>query len=116
MIPSCMEICKGLKDDGYDPTFVNARFVKPLDVDLLDELAKDHSLFVTVEENVKSGGFGEHVSAYMEACHPEIRVLSAAVWDRFVPQGNVESLRSRIGLGVEDIRQAIEDSEELREQ
>ena len=50
-IPSCMEICKGLKDDGYDPTFVNARFVKPLDVDLLDELAKDHSLFVTVEEN-----------------------------------------------------------------
>ena len=46
MIPSCMEICKGLKDDGYDPTFVNARFVKPLDVDLLDELAKDHSLFV----------------------------------------------------------------------
>ena len=94
MIPSCMEICKGLKDDGYDPTFVNARFVKPLDVDLLDELAKDHSLFVTVEENVKSGGYGEHVSAYMEACHPEIRVLSAAVWDRFVPQGNVESLRS----------------------
>ena len=116
MIPSCMEICKGLKDDGYDPTFVNARFVKPLDVDLLDELAKDHSLFVTVEENVTSGGYGEHVSAYMEACHPEIRVLSAAVWDRFVPQGNVESLRSRIGLGVEDIRQAIEDSEELREQ
>ena len=116
MIPSCMKICKGLKDDGYDPTFVNARFVKPLDVDLLDELAKDHSLFVTVEENVKSGGYGEHVSAYMEACHPEIRVLSAAVWDRFVPQGNVESLRSRIGLGVEDIRQAIEDSEELREQ
>ena len=114
MIPSCMEICKGLKDDGYDPTFVNARFVKPLDVDLLDELAKDHSLFVTVEENVKSGGYGEHVSAYMEACHPEIRVLSAAVWDRFVPQGNVESLRSRIGLGVEDIRQAIEDSEEIK--
>ena len=57
---------------------------------------EDHSLFVTVEENVKSGGYGEHVSAYMEACHPEIRVLSAAVWDRFVPQGNVESLRSRI--------------------
>ena len=116
MIPSCMKICKGLKDDGYDPTFVNARFVKPLDVDLLDELAKDHSLFVTVEENVKSGGYGEHVSAYMEACHPEIRVLSAAVWDRFVPQVNVQSLRSRIGLGVEDIRQAIEDSEELRVQ
>jgi 1-deoxy-D-xylulose-5-phosphate synthase len=116
MIPSCLEVCKGLKEDGFDPTFVNVRFVKPLDVKLLDELAKDHSLFATVEENVKSGGYGEHVSAYMEACHPEVRVLSASVWDRFVPQGNVDSLRARIGLGVADIRQAIEDSEELKRQ
>ena len=45
----------------------------------LIELAKDHSLFVTVEENVKSGGFGEHVAAYMEACHPEVRVLPLAI-------------------------------------
>ena len=116
MLPSCEEVCKGLREDGYDPTLVNARFVKPLDVELLDQLAKDHSLFVTVEENVKSGGYGEHVSAYMEACHPETHVLSATVWDRFVPQGNVDSLRAKIGLGVSDIRQAIENSEVLREQ
>ena len=116
MLPSCEKVCQGLREDGYEPTLVNARFVKPLDVELLDQLAKDHSLFVTVEENVKSGGYGEHVSAYMEACHPEAHVLSATVWDRFVPQGNVESLRAKIGLGVADIRQAIEDSEELREQ
>ena len=116
MLPSCEEVCKGLREDGYEPTLVNARFVKPLDVELLDQLAKDHSLFVTVEENVKSGGYGEHVSAYMEACHPEAHVLSATVWDRFVPQGNVESLRAKIGLGVSDIRQAIEDSEVLKEQ
>jgi len=115
MIPSCQEVCQGLREDGYDPTFINARFVKPLDVDLLDKLAEDHRLFVTVEENVKSGGYGEHVSAYMEACHPETRVLSATVWDHFVPQGNVDSLRTRIGLGVADIRQAIEDCEEVRE-
>ena len=116
MLPSCEEVCKGLREDGYEPTLVNARFVKPLDVELLDQLAKDHSLFVTVEENVKSGGYGEHVSAYMEACHPEAHVLSATVWDRFVPQGNVENLRAKIGLGVSDIRQAIEDSEVLKEQ
>ena len=116
MLPSCEKVCQGLREDGYEPTLVNARFVKPLDVELLDQLAKDHSLFVTVEENVKSGGYGEHVSAYMEACHPEAHVLSATVWDRFVPQGNVESLRAKIGLGVADIRQAIEDSEVLKEQ
>ena len=116
MLPSCEKVCQGLREDGYEPTLVNARFVKPLDVELLDQLAKDHSLFVTVEENVKNGGYGEHVSAYMEACHPEAHVLSATVWDRFVPQGNVESLRAKIGLGVADIRQAIEDSEVLKEQ
>ena len=116
MLPSCEKVCQGLREDGYEPTLVNARFVKPLDVELLDQLVKDHSLFVTVEENVKSGGYGEHVSAYMEACHPEAHVLSATVWDRFVPQGNVESLRAKIGLGVADIRQAIEDSEVLKEQ
>lgn len=116
MIPSCEEICRGLREDGYAPTFVNVRFVKPLDVKLLDELAKDHKLFVTVEENVKSGGYGEHVSAYMEACHPQTEVLCTSVWDQFVPQGNVDSLRAKIGLGVADIRQAIEDSEVLKEQ
>ena len=110
MIPSCMEICKGLKDDGYDPTFVNARFVKPLDVDLLDELAKDHSLFVTVEENVKSGGYGEHVSAYMEACHPEVRVLPLAIPDHFIEHGTVDSQRVKTGLNVQGILDAIEQS------
>lgn len=116
MLPSCEEICRGLREDGYAPTLVNARFVKPLDVKLLDELAKDHCLFVTVEENVKSGGYGEHVSAYMEACHPKTGVLCTSVWDQFVPQGSVDSLRVKIGLGVTDIRQAIEDSEVLKEQ
>lgn len=115
MLPVCEKVCQDLLEDGYEPTLVNARFVKPLDVTLLDELAKEHCLFVTVEENVRSGGYGEHVSAYMEACHPQIRVICAAIWDCFVPQGNVESLRAKIGLGAEDIRQAIENCEVLKE-
>ncbi len=114
MLSDCEKVCQGLREDGYDPTLVNVRFVKPLDVELLDCLAGDHSLFVTVEENVKSGGYGEHVAAYMEACHPESRVLTASVWDHFVPQGKVESLRTKIGLGVEDIRESIENSEVLK--
>ena len=114
MLSDCEKVCQGLREDGYDPTLVNVRFVKPLDVELLDCLAGDHSLFVTVEENVKSGGYGEHVAAYMEACHPESRVLTASVWDHFVPQGTVESLRTKIGLGVENIRESIENSEVLK--
>lgn len=114
MVPVCQQVVQGLREDGYEPTFVNARFVKPLDTGLLDRLSRNHRLIVTVEENVKNGGYGEHVAAYMEACHPETRVLTAAIWDRFVPQGNVDSLRSKIGLSASDIRQAIENCEVLR--
>lgn len=114
MVEICEEVYKELRADGFDPTFVNARFVKPLDCALFDKLSKDHKLIVTVEENVKSGGYGEHVSAYMEACHPDVRVLPIAIWDRFVQQGNINSLRAKIGLSATDIRQAIENCEVLK--
>ena len=108
MTAVCEQVYKDLKAEGDDPTFVNARFVKPLDTALLDELAEDHTLFVTVEENVKNGGFGEHVASYMEACHPNARVLSIAIWNRFVEHGEVDSLRAKIGLSPADILEAIE--------
>lgn len=109
MVSVCEKVYQGLKEQGSDLTFVNARFVKPLDTDLLDELAADHELFVTVEENVKSGGFGEHVCAYMEACHPQCRVLPIAIWDRFVAHGGVDSLRAKIGLSAPGILEAVEE-------
>ena len=108
----CEEVYKVMKFRVDAPTFVNARFVKPLDTELLDELAKDHKLFVTVEENVKNGGFGEHVAAYMEACHPEVRVLPLAIWNRFVQHGEIASLRAKIGLSAPEILNAIEEYEE----
>lgn len=113
MVSTCKEVYDMLKCRGIEPTFVNARFIKPLDTELLDTLAKTHSLFVTVEENVKNGGFGEHVSAYMEACQPDVRVMNLAIWDRFVEQGKIESLRVKIGLSsvemAETITAALED-------
>lgn len=109
MTAVCEKAYKELKKRGKNPTFVNARFVKPLDTELLDQLAKDHSLLVTVEENVKNGGFGEHVSAYMHACHPKTRVVNLAIWDRFVGQGKIASLQEKIGLSFIDIVQAVED-------
>ena len=111
MTETCEKVYTELKERGDNPTFVNARFVKPLDTSLLDELAKDHSLFVTVEENVKNGGFGEHVAAYMEACHSECRVLPIAIWNRFIGHGETESLRAEVGLSAPEILGAIEEYE-----
>lgn len=112
MVKICETVCETLRQRGLDPTFVNVRFVKPMDTALFDQLARDHHLFVTVEENVKNGGFGEHAAAYMEACHPKARVLPIAIWDRFIPHGEVESLHRKIGLSADRILQSIEEFEE----
>ena len=98
MVEVCQEICEELEKDGIDPTFVNVRFVKPMDAALLDELTEDHNLLVTVEENVENGGFGQHVCGYMETHHPGCQVLPIAIPDRFVAHGSVDSLREQLGL------------------
>ena len=58
MVRTAVQVTENLRNCGYEPTLVNMRFVKPLDMDLLEILREDHSLIVTLEENVKSGGFG----------------------------------------------------------
>ena len=87
-----------LKERGCRVTLVNMRFVKPLDTGLLDQLAEDHSLFVTLEENVKSGGFGEAVLAgrrQRKEKWPPVQVI--AIEDQFVPQGSIPELLRRLG-------------------
>lgn len=116
MVEICQDVAKELENAGFDPTFVNVRFVKPLDTALLDQLAKDHSLVVTVEENVQNGGFGQHVCGYMEEYHPDIQVLPVAIPDRFVPHGGVDSLRAQLGLSAPAIADQIKKfSEGIRE-
>lgn len=112
MVEVCAEVHKKMAEQGKQRTLVNARFVKPLDTELLDHLAKEHTLLVTVEENVKNGGFGEHVCAYMSEYHPNVRMLNLAVGDYFVEHGSVDSLRAKIGLSAEEILHEIEEYEE----
>ena len=107
MVEICEDVCCELQKAGIDPTFVNVRFVKPLDIALLDQLAKNHSLVVTVEENVQNGGFGQHVCGYMEEHHPAVQVLPVAIPDRFVPHGGVDSLRAQLGLSANAIAEKI---------
>lgn len=92
MVRTAVQVTENLRNCGYEPTLVNMRFVKPLDMDLLEILREDHSLIVTMEENVKSGGFGEQVMAYYGSrLHsPAVRIV--AIEDKFVPHGSVEDL------------------------
>ena len=101
---------RGIKDTGYSCSLVNARFVKPLDTVLLEELAKDHRLFLTIEENVLTGGFGEQVMDYVSRAGLDVHVRNIGISDEYVEHGNVEVLRKEVGLDKEAIvKQAVAD-------
>ncbi len=98
MFPEALKVCGDLKKEGYFPSLINVRFVKPMDTDMIRELAQDHSLIAVIEENVKTGGFGEQVEAYVMEQDLPVKVLPLALPDAYIPQGSVEELREAYGL------------------
>lgn len=109
MVKTAEQVRILLKSMGYFCTLINVRFVKPLDTELLDQLAKNHTLFVTIEENVENGGFGEHVVRYFSekqtAQFP--KVIKIAINDLYVEHGNIEILKKELGLDVESVLKRI---------
>ena len=99
--------CDILKKKGIEATLVNVRFVKPLDRELLRELSKDHSLFVTVEENVITGGFGESVMRIVHEERIDADVEIMAVRDEYVRHASVSEQRRIIGLDREAIAATV---------
>jgi 1-deoxy-D-xylulose-5-phosphate synthase len=90
-----------LRGEGIEPTVADARFAKPLDADLIDSLASDHELVVTLEENVLPGGFGAAVLDRVEeslAGKSRGRVVRIGIPDRFVTHGKPDLLRAEVGF------------------
>ena len=96
-----------LKETGYSCTLVNVRFVKPIDEEMLEELAKTHTLAVTMEENVRTGGFGDHVLEYVSDRELPMKILNVALPDEYVEHGNVDLLYREVGLDPELIAKRI---------
>ena len=96
-----------LKETGYSCTLVNVRFVKPIDEELLEDLAKTHTLAVTMEENVRTGGFGDHVLEYASDRELPMKILNVALPDEYVEHGNVDLLYKEVGLDPELIAKRI---------
>ena len=92
-----------LKEEGYDLTLANGRFIKPIDVKLVDRLAATHDCIVTLEENVLQGGFGLQVTSYVHKHYPDVRVLNIALPDAYVEHGNVSLLREALGIDSDSI-------------
>ena len=104
MVKTALTVRERLKEKGYSCSLVNARFVKPFDEELLLKLQKNHKLLVTLEENVQSGGFGEHVLEFMNTSGDgSMEVLNIAIPDVYVEHGNVELLRKETGIDADGI-------------
>lgn len=108
MVKVAQEVYNNLRAKGQPATLINMRFVKPLDTQRLDELTKDHRLFVTLEENVKNGGFGEKVMDYFgeQTDAPQVRIV--AIEDQFVPHGSVSDLMKQQRMDAESVTLRIE--------
>jgi 1-deoxy-D-xylulose-5-phosphate synthase len=92
---------------ALDATVANMRFVKPLDVDLLRQLAQSHDLLVTLEEHQIMGGAGSAVCEALAALGMEKRVLMLGLPDRFIDHGDPAKLLSSVGLDAAGIQKAV---------
>lgn len=84
-------------------TLVNARFVKPIDGEMVKYLSKQHNMIVTLEENVECGGFGEQVRKYADDNKIESKIVVCALPDDYVEHGNVAILAKEVGIDAQSI-------------
>lgn len=107
MFEEALKVRNKLKENGYSCTLVNARFVKPIDTEMLEHLQKCHRLIVTIEENVQTGGYGEHIVEYISRKGLGMKVLTLALPDDYVEHGSIDVLRKETGLDVDSMTSRI---------
>ena len=106
-VSAALEAAEALGEQGIDATVVDARFVKPLDEDLIVGLAQRIGVIITVEDNVRAGGFGSAVAELLNDCgRDDVRLVRLGIPDEFVTFGDVERLRADVGIDTEAIVQA----------
>jgi 1-deoxy-D-xylulose-5-phosphate synthase len=97
-----------LEENKIKPTVVNARFVKPLDTELIDELMASEPIVLTVEENARAGGFGSAVLEYLvDKGYEAKRIKTLGIPDRYMAHAPQSDLLAEIGLTPENIAQTV---------
>lgn len=103
MMEEAYKVWENLKEKGYRCSLINSRFVKPMDEAVLNQMADTHKLFVTIEEGVETGGYGEKVTHYVSKEELPVKVLVNAIPDKYVEQGSISLLRKEILLDADSI-------------
>ena len=107
MFEEAEKVWKNLKEAGYNCSLVNARFVKPLDTEMIETLSENHRLIAVIEENVQTGGCGEHVLEYVSRRRLPMHVLPLALPDDYVEHGSVDVLRHETGIDSDTMTDRI---------
>ncbi len=114
-VKAALEAASRLQSQGLEATVVNARFLKPLDSELIRSLAVDCPRLITVEENALQGGFGSAVLELLEEKGMTgVEVKRLGIPDVFVEHGSQEFLRHKYGIDAEAIVQAAEELLKIR--
>ena len=92
-----------LKEEGIVPTIVNARFIKPVDEEMLKELSQNHDCIITMEENVRSGGLGAQVLDIANRNSLRSKLIISAIPDMFVRHASVDEQRETTGTDAASI-------------
>jgi len=108
MVDPCMKASDLLANRGIKAGVVNARFVKPLDEELLRKLAREIGIIVTVEDNILAGGFGSAVLEYINNQNMHwVKVLRIGFPDQFIEHGARNELLARYGMTAEGIADTV---------
>ena len=101
MITLAQELASRLDSEGYSAAVVNPRFIKPLDLEVIEKYARRVNAFVTFEDHVLSGGFGSAIIEALSQLGLSVPVVRIGWPDQFIEHGKVDQLRARHGLTVE---------------
>jgi 1-deoxy-D-xylulose-5-phosphate synthase len=118
MVYPAVEAAENLKKDGIEATVINARFVKPLDEELILALAQSKSILVTVEEAYLAGGFGSAVMELLEENNllDKVKVVRMGVPDQIITHGDPKKLLAEFGLDADGIATRVKETLEILEE
>ena len=107
MVQNSLEASEILSKEGIETAVINARFLKPINEDMLKEMFNKYKTIFTVEDNVMSGGFGSRIAQYAQNNGLKNRVVNIAVPDEFIPQGNCDQLQELAGISSDKIVEKV---------